>query len=362
VSGTGLASGGANPGDVNVVDGSGLPLGDGPLPPGYAMSTGTDGLLTPVLTATDSNGNPRPTSGRNPHSPSPTGPRGDGNPSRGHLSNGAIVGIVLGILVLIAFILVCLLRWRKARRSQPTHNWQMFDDDDEHNYHQGIVATQSASTRTHRNITNGLDTGNNLGYNEQSRVFSGNNGVPSLPPMAEVGRPAFASGMFPYISKNGRRLPSDNSTPPLVDLEMPTGYSERFILPPRSPIVPAINPFDDPTPVIIEDSESKGSSADGHAGINAIETVRQPFFPTLDDELAVSPGDAVRILKPFDDGWCLCELVKGEGEGSKGLIPIDSLREAGQELPAFLAARRVSSYSAHWDPASSSAHGAGTAL
>jgi len=113
--------------------------------------------------------------------------------------------------------------------------------------------------------------------------------------------------------------------------------------------MPITNPFDDPTPVIIEDSESKESSVDGHLGIGALETVRRPFLPTLDDELEVSPGDTVRILKPFDDGWCLCELVKGEGEGSKGLLPMDSLREDGQELPSFLA-RRVSSHFGEEDP------------
>ena len=30
--------------------------------------------------------------------------------------------------------------------------------------------------------------------------------------------------------------------------------------------------------------------------------------------------------------------------GETGLIPVDCLREAGEELPEFLAARRVSSY------------------
>lgn len=72
-----------------------------------------------------------------------------------------------------------------------------------------------------------------------------------------------------------------------------------------------------------------------------IEIIRRPFVPNLGDELAVAPGDEIRVRKRFDDGWAYAEKVK---DGARGLFPIDCLRMENQELPAFLAARRISNY------------------
>jgi len=73
--------------------------------------------------------------------------------------------------------------------------------------------------------------------------------------------------------------------------------------------------------------------------------------PTLPDELAVTIGDSVKVIKVFDDGWALVEKMPGagevavmsEGKAKRGLIPIDCMRAIGQDLPAFLNEKRVSS-------------------
>lgn len=69
-----------------------------------------------------------------------------------------------------------------------------------------------------------------------------------------------------------------------------------------------------------------------------METVQRPFVPNLSDELSVVIGDKVKIIKVFDDGWALVQKMT-----SKGLIPIDCMRAVGQDLPAFLNEKRVSS-------------------
>jgi len=80
------------------------------------------------------------------------------------------------------------------------------------------------------------------------------------------------------------------------------------------------------------------------------ETIRRHFNPTLVDELEVKPGDRVRILQTFDDGWAMAErqplLISGQqiGVPGTGLIPIDCLREPGQDLQSFVAEKRVSNY------------------
>ncbi|PPQ79768.1 hypothetical protein CVT25_003321 [Psilocybe cyanescens] len=105
------------------------------------------------------------------------------------------------------------------------------------------------------------------------------------------------------------------------------------------------NPFDNPAP-------TEPSYASGNGDFAETEFICRPFVPTLPDELAVRPDDPVRILKTFDDGWALVEKVRPDdpkgkrtNEGvERGLIPIDCLRAPGQALPAFFAAKRVSSY------------------
>ncbi|KAI0081520.1 hypothetical protein K474DRAFT_1570752, partial [Panus rudis PR-1116 ss-1] len=73
----------------------------------------------------------------------------------------------------------------------------------------------------------------------------------------------------------------------------------------------------------------------------SVEIVRRPFVPTLHDEMPVKPGDEVRVLASYDDGWALAENVNN---GQQGLFPIDCLRMPHEDLPAFLAAKRLSSY------------------
>ncbi|KAF9222956.1 hypothetical protein BS17DRAFT_796354 [Gyrodon lividus] len=101
---------------------------------------------------------------------------------------------------------------------------------------------------------------------------------------------------------------------------------------PSSPVVavtiPAADPFADPTKLEFAD----------------VEVIRRPFMPTMDDELAVLPGDKVRIMQVFDDGWAVVEKFTASKCNERGLIPVDCLREAGQALPVFLAQKRVSSY------------------
>ncbi|KAI0273500.1 hypothetical protein BC834DRAFT_966019 [Gloeopeniophorella convolvens] len=48
--------------------------------------------------------------------------------------------------------------------------------------------------------------------------------------------------------------------------------------------------------------------------------VTAPFKPTRDDELAVRPGETLRMLDEFEDEWCLVQRV-GRSDAEKGVIP-----------------------------------------
>ncbi|KIO01697.1 hypothetical protein M404DRAFT_149350 [Pisolithus tinctorius Marx 270] len=103
---------------------------------------------------------------------------------------------------------------------------------------------------------------------------------------------------------------------------------------PSVPVI-VVNPFEDPVPAFSD-----------------TETIRRPFTPNMEDELLVSLGDVVRIFQVFDDGWALVErisvnaVVAGNphSQQRRGLIPVDCFRETGQELPHFLAQKRLSDY------------------
>lgn len=76
----------------------------------------------------------------------------------------------------------------------------------------------------------------------------------------------------------------------------------------------------------------------------SVEVVRRPFKPTLPDELAVKLGERVRVLHTFDDGWGLVEKVGRDGrEEESGVIPMDCLRKAGEELEELGTGTRSSS-------------------
>jgi len=83
------------------------------------------------------------------------------------------------------------------------------------------------------------------------------------------------------------------------------------------------------------------------------EIIRQPFQRTREDEITVSIGECVHVITTFDDGWVYVVKVPATGSSrgdnedlsaeSKGFIPIDCLMEQGQDLHAFISAKRVSS-------------------
>lgn len=67
--------------------------------------------------------------------------------------------------------------------------------------------------------------------------------------------------------------------------------------------------------------------------------IRRPYQCTLQDEVTVSAGECVhgaQAQKMTRTLWVLGE--------SEGFIPIDCLREPGEDLSTCIAAKRLSSY------------------
>ena len=96
------------------------------------------------------------------------------------------------------------------------------------------------------------------------------------------------------------------------------------------------DPFADPEPCPTSNNNSRVGSFNDE--FMEIERIKRSFDPSLDDELGVVPGDKVRIIEVFSDGWAMVEKnpscglvdVKGKGrESEQGLIPVECLRLPG---------------------------------
>ncbi|KAK2466647.1 hypothetical protein APHAL10511_000905 [Amanita phalloides] len=74
-------------------------------------------------------------------------------------------------------------------------------------------------------------------------------------------------------------------------------------------------------------SAPPGSRAHPRA-LTSIGVVRCIFEPSMPDELKIRVGEAMRVLAEYDDGWGLCENLRGE----RGVVPLQCLdRGMGEE-------------------------------
>jgi len=162
-------------------------------------------------------------------------------------------------------------------------------------------------------------------------------------------RPFSPSESFAFPQPPGEQLSemsSIHSRPQSTAMpKSPTAWSDNARTPPKVTPTPLIIAHTPEIPNSFVDPSSS-SPAPSQVEFETFETIHRSFVPTRDNELRVSPGDSVRVLDMFNDGWALAEMVPSSGEG-RGLIPIDCLRKLGQELPAFLEAKKVSSYTGY---------------
>ncbi|KAK0487793.1 hypothetical protein IW261DRAFT_641491 [Armillaria novae-zelandiae] len=307
----------------------------------------------------------------------------------GGLPTGATVVISLIVPAIFAASLLFFIRQRfRAKRNKRNKWWfsNMKSRGDD-NQASGSGAEATAIARSIRS-----SFGTPYEYNASwTSTPSFDVPVPVLPPMAEIRRSSHSPELPMHNRADGRGSP-----PLLVNVDLPqAGISDVSLYSTRStsselyrqylisgtddrePTTPAsVRPPAFVFPRSPQDSSNEttpkrdsgvlGSSYDAnpfadssassdHQSIplSDVEIIRRPFEPTLHDEISVSVGDHVQVLKVFNDGWALVEkiaveLPSGKGKQSlpqAGLIPIDCLRDAWQPLPAFLEDKGVSGYS-----------------
>lgn len=56
----------------------------------------------------------------------------------------------------------------------------------------------------------------------------------------------------------------------------------------------------------------------------------------MDDELYISAGETVRLLKEYEDDWCFVQRV-GRIDAAKGFVPRCCLSERPKPIPQHIA-------------------------
>ncbi|KAJ7264887.1 hypothetical protein B0H12DRAFT_1011510 [Mycena haematopus] len=64
------------------------------------------------------------------------------------------------------------------------------------------------------------------------------------------------------------------------------------------------------------------------------------FTPTLEDELPIQPGDTVRLIEEYQDGWALVQRI-GRIDAPKGVVPRTCITDRERIISSFNPGRRL---------------------
>lgn len=72
--------------------------------------------------------------------------------------------------------------------------------------------------------------------------------------------------------------------------------------------------------------QSSATKNDDDLPLPRVMIVQNTFTPSLEDELSVVRGEAIRMLAEYKDGWAVCQRV-GAVDSPKGVVPRSCLQE-----------------------------------
>jgi len=191
------------------------------------------------------------------------------------ISGGAIAGIVIGIILLLLILAFFLFRRRQLQRRQASKSsapWLAKGGIE--GGANGVIAAGSPYS-----FSSGI-------YAEKFTVPT-----PNAPPLQPIRGP-----YYPYNS--------GSTVATFIDVPISPRTVPPVSVPPNVPVTPTTN------------------------AASSLVTVRCTFVPTMQDELQITPGDTLRILQWYDDGWASCIKTS---TGEEGMVPVECFEPVGKE-------------------------------
>lgn len=304
----------------------------------------------------------------NPDDVPTPGPDASGAPkSSSKVAIIAVVSILAALFLL--FLLFILRRRHRARKTDQRNQWWTARKRTSKDYQDTAAINNRKSARS--------SFGTTFEHSTDSHGFNVNftQGLPALPPMAELRRThnEFDSPL-PTPSADSHRPLSDSTIGSRSSKDNMTGFAfplahtqgSRDVRLSGGSLSAGLNlsddPFGDPRPRSVAGtaegtkegfytcsshtgdliSEVSCVSSSVHGTFNEEEAICRPYTATMPDELSVTPGIRVKVVKVYDDGWAMVQKL--DSSTSRGLIPLDCLRQPGQDFSDFLQEKRVSNY------------------
>ncbi|KAL5511333.1 hypothetical protein ACEPAH_4549 [Sanghuangporus vaninii] len=147
-------------------------------------------------------------------------------------------------------------------------------------------------------------------------------GLSDLPPPLPEKAPSSNGYLEPRTPVWAAPRPvSPNPTPTPV----PPPPSSYYIQPPQASYNNAIMDSA-PSMAPIAVGGAAGSFGGGQTPQGETAVVRVLYIPTLPDELSITTGEVVQVIKAYDDGWALCANARGE----QGVVPLECLERGAQ--------------------------------
>lgn len=296
----------------------------------------------------------------------PDGTSGASKPSS-HLAIIVVVSIIAALFLL--FLLFFLRRRYRKRKTEEKNQWWIARKRTSKDYQDdaAIISNNRKSARS--------SFGTMIDRSGDAFDVNFAQGLPALPPMAELRRTHNEFNTpLPTPSDDSHRRLSDGSIGSRSSRDnmsqfafpLATAGGARDVRLSGGSLSAGLHlsndPFSDPRPRstggTIEGTEEGFYTCSAHTGdlmsevscvsssvhgtFNAEEAICRPYTSTMPDELTVTPGIKVKVVKVYDDGWAM--VAKLDSSSSRGLIPLDCLRQPGQDFSTFLQEKRVDTY------------------
>ncbi|KAG8935390.1 hypothetical protein FRC02_008195 [Tulasnella sp. 418] len=155
------------------------------------------------------------------------------------------------------------------------------------------------------------------------------NAAPSAPVVALPAPPPplHPTGLAPLRSPS----PPPVAGTPYNPSPAPVGFDGPSPLATASPAVIPFTPFSSVAPPTAQVmmpamTQANGATSSAPKSVNGgLFTVIRTFVPSLPDELSLQPGEQVRVVEKYDDGWALCERMSRGAGVESGVAPVECL-------------------------------------